>query len=138
MKLPRLPEKWIRGSSAGEVITKSFTVLGFVFVLAVLLLVTDGPDRYCDCPDQQRPREQARGSVTEREAVELQAAIERREKEREAVVKAVRTPAAERVRQALKEWEREQAESEALVRAVLESKEVGDAAAEPAAEVAPR
>lgn len=137
MKLPRLPVKWIRGRSAGEVIVKFITVLGLVFGLvfmaAVLQLAPDGPDRYCDCPDRDEQRERARRSTTEREAVELQAELERR-----AEAEATRIRAAERVRQALKAWEREQAEREAIVRAVLGSKEVVDAAAEPAAEVAPR
>lgn len=136
MKLPRLPGKWIRGKSAWEVINKLFAVLCLVFTVAVLLFVTDGPDRDCYCPVREpQQRERARHTVTEQEAVELQAAIERRRNERQNVVKAVRTPAAERVRQALKAWERDQAAREAAVRAAVQSMEESDEVAEPAAEV---
>ena len=102
-------------------------------MLMVIVFAPDEPTRYCHCPDREQQREQARQARTEQEAVQFQAERERRD-----AAIAVRIRAAERVRQALKAWEREQAEREAAAGAAIPSMEVFDAAAEPAAEVAPR
>lgn len=123
MRLPNRLRKWIsrkraepKGAEPG-LITRIVILLGLVLMLMVIALAPEGPSRYCRCPDQEMQDEaqQARRKL-----------------------KAVRTPAAERVRQALKEWEREQAKREAAVRAAIRSREELDAAAKPAAEVAPR
>ena len=99
MKLSRRLEKWIRGKDAdpGEatpdgntgrprqrfttpvpLILKLCFVLSLVFMVAAILFGPDRASRYCDCPYRDQQREQARSSVTEREALQLQEGFERR------------------------------------------------------------
>ena len=149
MKLPRRMWKRISDKFSDWEVALAF-MAGVLFpILAVgliLLLSTPSsseqtryvPSRYCACPDREEQREQARRFVTEQEAETLRHEAERRVRERRAEqrnLKVVRTPAAERVRAALKAWKREQAEREAAVRAALESPEIIDETSEPAAEL---
>ena len=135
MKLPRQPGKWIRDKCSDPDMLLPFMIpVAVVIGLAGMWLLqvaslTDDPTHYCRCLESERQRlEEARMEQTVQE-------VRQRARQK---LKAVRTPAAERVRRALKEWEREQAEREAAVRAAVQSMEVFDAAAEPAADVAPR
>ena len=158
MQLPNLLEKWLRSSSDEPV---RYTPKGLVFKIGIVLmsvlmamvillglLAPDDPIRYCRCLDRVQRLEEAQLSPAKQEARQraqreaqqrvrrLQAEYRRQEARRQ--LKAVRTPAADRVRQALKDWEREQAVAEAVVRAARKAMEEGYAAAEPAAEVAPQ
>ena len=135
--------KWIRGKFDPGV-WLFFKFLGFfALVSSGLLFMTEKffpeQERYCRCPDRgQQQLEAARLEEARRqdrvvkrpgelndEMQQLLKEVERRQR------KAVRTPAAERVRRAFEAWEREQAEREAGVR----SREEADAVSEPAAEV---
>ena len=139
MKLPNLLGKWTSRKASGPkgagpgVVFKFVILSGLVLMLMVIVLAPQGPSRDCYCPDRDRQRpEQARRD--EKAAVRQRARDSAAQRKRE----AVRREAAERVRRALEEWEREQAEREAAVRAAIRSREELDAAGEPAAEVAPR
>lgn len=140
--------KWIRGKFDPGV-WLFFKFLGFfALVSSGLLFMTEKffpeQERYCRCPDrEQQQLEAARLEAARLEEArrqdrvvkrpgELDAEMQQRLKEAERRQrKAVRTPAAERVRRAFEAWEREQAEREAGVR----SREEADAVSEPAAEV---
>ena len=155
MQFPNLLGKWLRNKDAEPVryapkglVFKFCLVLMAVLMLMIILLAPDDPIRYCRCPDQEQRIEEAKLSPAgqearqraQREAQErvrrMQAEYKRQQARRQ--LKAVRTSAADRVRQALKAWEREQAERISAVRATVKAMEEIDAAAEPAAEVAPQ
>ncbi len=158
MQFPNLLPKWLRSEDTEAVryapkgllfkigIVLMSVLMGMVILLG--LLAPDDPTRHCRCPDREKRLEEAQLSPSEQDALQrsqreaqdrvrrMQAEYRRQQARRE--LKAVRTPAADRVRQALKEWEREQAERISAVRAAVIAMEEIDAAAEPAAEVAPR
>ena len=155
MQFPNLLPKWLRSSSGEPVrhapkglVFKFCVALMAVLMLMIILLAPDDPTPYCRCPDREQQLEEAQLSPAEQEARQraqreaqervrrLQSEYRRQQARRE--LKAVRTPAAVRVRQALKEWEREQAERISAIREAVKAMEEIDAAAEPAAEVAPR
>ena len=155
MQFPNLLGKWLRSSSDEPVryapkglVFKLCVALMAVLMLMIILLAPDEPTPYCRCPDREQRLEEAQLSPAEQEARQraqheaqervkrFQAEYRRQQARRQ--LKAVRTPAADRVRQALKEWEREQAVSEAVVRAARKAMEEGYAVPEPAAEVAPQ
>ncbi|MDE0294461.1 MAG: hypothetical protein OXH92_09330 [Bryobacterales bacterium] len=158
MQFPNLLPKWLRSEDTEAVryapkgllfkigIVLMSVLMGMVVLLG--LLAPDDPIRHCRCPDRTQRLEEAQLSPSDQQARQraqseaqqrvrrMQAEYRRQQARRE--LKAVRTPAADRVRQALKEWEREQAERISAVRAAVSAMEEFDAAAEPAAEVAPR
>lgn len=155
MQFPNLLPKWLRSKDAEPVryapkglLFKIGIVLMSVLILMVILLAPDDPARHCRCPDREQLQDAAPLSKAEQQSRQreqrdaqdrvrrLQAEYSRQQARRQ--LKAVRTSAADRVRQALKEWEREQAERISAVRATVKAMEEIDAAAEPAAEVAPQ
>lgn len=158
MQFPNLLRKWLRSKDAEPVryapkglVFKFCVALMAVLMLMIILLAPDDPIRYCRCLDREQRLEEAQLSPAEQEARQraqrealqrvrrLQAEVERQDAARsQRELKAVRTPAADRVRQALKEWEREQAVAEAVVRAARKAVEEGYAVPEPAAEMAPQ